>query len=475
MVTKLDNKSIEEIETQLNEYSLFLQKSVKDLKKRNTPLDKKYYKKTELRWFGYKKWYYPSIGKRVEPTIDWTKFVYALYHDLETEKFYIQFDTKIKQITGKEKHILYYWLITILFVLFNEEKDPFFSRKKLVKYFIQNLKNEKPIIQTISLFTGIVLTVPEIVLDRQLKIRKAKRKDLEFRMESGENSHNHEDAIKQSFCILEYTYKKEREHEHISEALRKIEMIFELFKLCSAKCTYTIEKSSEIDFPSYGPYTSGFYPVQLPYYAKIKNSEIIYLKKFYKIMNKRLTGEMVNCYVENNEIEIALSRYAKGLEWAHLVKISASYAVMAIEALLIKSEGDQKLRFALFSSKLLSLVGLDMKQVYEHMLLAYAVRSSYVHGDKIKKPTLTKITKKFNDTGKFAFTIMDYARLIISIYILLNKTKDSLYEMLENTPFENDDKTMKKTLKPFLKYLNTKNYKPKFRQYEIQSVEYLTE
>ena len=48
MVTKLDNKSIEEIETQLNEYSLFLQKSVKDLKKRNTPLDKKYYKKNGI-------------------------------------------------------------------------------------------------------------------------------------------------------------------------------------------------------------------------------------------------------------------------------------------------------------------------------------------------------------------------------------------------------------------------------------------
>ena len=470
MVTKLDNKSIEEIETQLNGYSLFLQKSVKDLKKRNTPLDKKYYKKTELRWFGYKKWYYPSIGKRVEPTIDWTRFVYALYHDLKTGKFFIQFDTKIKQITGKEKHLLDYWLTTILFVLFNEEKDPFFSRKKLIKYFIQNLKNEKPVIQTISLFAGIVLTVPEIVLDRQLKIRKAKRKDLEFRMESGEKFHNHDDAIKQSFCILEYTYKKEHEHEHIFVALKKIEMIFKLFKLCSAKCTNTIEKSSEIDFFFHGPYTSGFYPVQLPYYAKIKNSEIIYLKKFYKIMNKRLAREMVN-----NEIEIALSRYAKGLEWAHLVKTSASYAVMAIEALLTKSEGDQKLRFALFSSKLLSLAGLDMKQVYEHMLLAYAVRSSYVHGDKIKKPILNKITKKFNDTGKFAFTIIDYARLIISIYILLNKTKDSLYEMLENTPFENDDKTMKKTLKPFLKYLNTKNYKPKFRQHEIHGVEYLTE
>ena len=123
-------------------------------------------------------------------------------------------------------------------------------------------------------------------------------------------------------------------------------------------------------------------------------------------MNKRLTGEMVNCYVENNEIEIALSRYAKGLEWAHLVKISASYAVMAIEALLIKSEGDQKLRFALFSSKLLSLVGLDMKQVYEHMLLAYAVRSSYVHGDKIKKTYINKNYKKIQRYRKIC--IYDY-------------------------------------------------------------------
>jgi len=42
-------------------------------------------------------------------------------------------------------------------------------------------------------------------------------------------------------------------------------------------------------------------------------------------------------YQEDDEIKISLSRFTKGLELIHHIS-SVSYAVMAIEALLLKSE-----------------------------------------------------------------------------------------------------------------------------------------
>lgn len=292
----------------------------------------------------------------------------------------------------------------------------------------------------------------------------------------GEDSHDYDRAVEQSFCVLEYTYKKEEKYMHSWDVLEKIEMILHLFKLSSVDCTGTVEKSSEINFTNHGTTQYGFYPKRgIVYYAKIKNNEIEYLKRFYRLMQKRLTRQMVNHYFERDEIEIAISRYSRGIEWVHHAESSVSYAVMTIEALLIQSEGDQKLRFALKSSKLLSLIGLDMKQVYENMMLAYDVRSKYVHGDKMSRKTSNSIKKKFKNEEKFAFTIMDYARLIIVVYIILNKSKNTLYKMLENTQFGNGEGQFKKNLRPVFKYLKMTQYKPKFRHRAIHKIDYLTE
>lgn len=471
-------KSLNQIKISADKYSIYLQKLVNDLKKKNHPLDKKYLKQPDLRWFKYRSWYHASIGdEKIVSSIDWTTFVYAVYHDLKKDEFVLNMNKKIKILDKNNKESLFSnWLLEVLFIFFSEEKDEFFTRQKLVKYLISAIKNEKPIIKTRSLLAGIILETNEVIIDKNLKIRKAKKQDLEFSLKMGEDSHDYDRTVEESFCVLELTYKKDDEHTYSWDKLKKIELILQLFKLSSAKCTVTVEKSSGIEFVNKGTSRLGFYPkTGIMYYAKIKDDEIEYLKRFYKIMQKRLTKRMINYFFESDEIEIALSRFTKGLNWIHHTQSSVSYAVMTVEALLINSEGDQKLRFALKSSKLLSLIGLDMKQVFENMSLAYDVRSKYVHGDKMSENTLKKIKKRFKDKEIFAFTIMDYARLIIAVYLILNQSKDSLYKMLEDTQFGKNEKQFTKTLKPVLKYLKIDNYKPKFRHWAIHKVNYLTE
>ncbi len=471
---------IDEIKISVNKYSIYLEKLVKDLKKRNHPLDKIYSEKPELRWFPYKSWYHPSLGEsKIIKSVDWSKFVYAVYHDLKKDKYVTNMEQRIKKITKDDKKVLFdSWLLEILFVFFTEGKDKFFSRKKLVNYLIQSIK-KKPIVKTKSLLSGIVIQGSEVVIDKKLKIRKAKKEDLEFMVKMGNNSYDYSNVVESSFCILEHTYTKERDFEQSFEALNKVELILELFKLSYVHCTGTIEKSSEITFTSRGTTQRGFYSKNgIHYYAKIKRDEIKYLKKFYKIMNKKITRSMLFHFQEDDEIKISLSRFTKGLEWIHHIS-SVSYAVMAIEALLLKSEGEQKLRFALKTSKLLSLIGLNMEQVYGDMRIAYDVRSKYMHGDKMSKGTEKEIKRKYKKDEtwafeKFAFTMMDYARLIIAIYFILDKSKDELYKLLEDAQFDNEIK-LKKELKVVFNYLKMDKYKPKFKIYESHKIEYLTE
>lgn len=477
VVVTNSESDIADLKISLDRYSKWIFSLVKDLKKRNSPLDTQYHVKPILRWFSYKSWYRVDIDHKIIQNRDWTTFIYRLHSNLKNTQPASYLNNKIQKVSkNKNSHLFEYWLLKSLFVFFNEPEEKFYSRTKLVNYLIQAVKNERPIVQTKSLLSGIILKNNEIVIDNTLKIRKATRSDLEFLLKLGDDKFDFERTIEQSFCVVEYSYQKPSDHIISIEMLQKITMILELFKLSSVKCTAITEKSSGITFSDFhGTHQSNFYPKQgIVYYAKLKQADEIYLKKFYKLMQKRLTRQMLNYYLEKTEIEIALSRFSKGIDWIHHVTSSVSYAVMAIEALLIKSEGDQKLRFAQKSSLLLSFVGLKRKQVYENMTLAYAVRSQYVHGDQMSSKISNSIKRKFPNDEAFAFTIMNYARLIIVIYLILDKSKDDLYKLTEDALF-NNNKQLQKIMSSLSRYMNTKNYHPKFRIYSMHKAEYVTE
>lgn len=471
---KGNQKSLKQLEKELYKYTIYLRKLVTDLKKRNYPLSKKYYKIPKLLWSKYRKWYLLSVDAGIQEKIDWNVFLYAVYRDLKQQDFFKKMSTKISSISKNEEKFLFEnYVEKILHIFFYEEDKGIFSIKNLVKYLIVSIKNEQPVVITTSFLSGILIDKDKIVIDKNLKIRKATKKDFESSI-SLDYYYDYDRVVENCFCILEYAYRKESKYFHSWDVLRKIEIILQLFKLSSADCIGTIEKSSDMTDFSHGTYQHGFYYYPgLPYYAKIKENEIKYLRRFYRLMQKRLTRSIVNYFTENNELEIALSRYMNGLKSVHLINISVSYAVMAVEALLIKSGGDQKLRFALHSSRLLGLIGLNPKKVYQNMLIAYDVRSKYVHGDKMSRKTENAIKKRFKNKEKFGFTIMDYARLIITIYIILNKTKDELYDILEEVEFEKGGKQLKKEIKSVNQYLKLDNYKPKFKMWP-QSDHYIT-
>lgn len=459
-------QELKQLEKDLYGYTKHLKNLVVDLKKRNCPLDKKYYKMPELRWSEFHKWYFANRFPDVQEKISWDVFLHRVHNELKQRDFYKKMNERINKISKNEDKFLFgAFVLKALFIFCYEDDTEFFSVKNLVKYLIVSIKNESPTVKTSSFLSGIMLEQNEVIINKYFRIRKANKKDFEIEVEPEEFNDYHE-VVERCFCILEFTYKQESKYVQSFETLKKIELILALFKLSSPDCIGISQKSTNIDHTFHGTYRHGFYHEPgLQYYGKIKKNEINHLRRFHTIMEKKLTRSIVNHYMENDELEISLSRYMNGLRSIHLIRISVSYAVMAIEALLIKSEGDQKLRFALNSSKLLGLLGLDSQKVYKNMLIAYDIRSKYVHGDKMSSSTENLLKKQFKDTDEFGFVIMDYARLVIATYVILGKSKDELYRMLENARFEKGEKQLKNKIKIIKNYLKMDDYKPKFKTY----------
>ena len=468
-------KSMEQIESELFKYSVFIKKTVSDLKKRNTPLSKQYFKIPTISWFKHKKWYHVMYNNKIQEKEDWDTFLYAYFHQLEKEDFFKNMAKKINTINkNKDKHLFEHYVERLLRLCFYDEAMGFFGLKNLVRYFLDSIENKTPIVHTSSFLIGIMIEPDEIKIDKNLKIRKAIKKDFEIPI-SMKDFDNYEHAVESSFCVLEYTYHKESEYDYSFVVLEKIEKILQLFKLSSAKCTGILEKSSDFHDHIYGVHQRGFYrDHRLEYYAKIHQNEIKYLRNLYNLM-KTKPRSFFSYYREDNSLEIALARYMRGLEFVHHVNTSVSYAVMALEALIIKTEGDQKLRFSLRVSKILELIGLDPKKVYQNMQIAYDVRSKYVHGDKMTKKTARIIKNRFRHEEEFGFLMMDYARLILLVCMILNKSKNDLIQLLEESQFKQGEKQLKEQLKIIAKYQNLKNYDPRFKLWSKGENYYITE
>ncbi|MGB6785835.1 MAG: hypothetical protein WBE60_08165, partial [Nitrosotalea sp.] len=68
----------------------------------------------------------------------------------------------------------------------------------------------------------------------------------------------------------------------------------------------------------------------------------------------------------------------------------------------------------------------------------------------------------------------DYARIIIATYVILNKTKDELYIMLENAQFQQGSEKLENKIKIVKNYLKMDKYKPIFKMWP-KNRHYITE
>ncbi|MGB6786130.1 MAG: hypothetical protein WBE60_09660, partial [Nitrosotalea sp.] len=181
------DQELKQIEIDLYRYTTYLRNLVLDLKKRNHPLGKKYYKIPNVRWSKFHKWYSIDRFTDTKEKIDWDRLLYVAHNDLKQDDFYKKMNERINKISKNEDKFLFGAFVEkALFVFCYEHDTKFFNVKNLVKYLINSIKDELPIIKTTSYLSGIMIEQNEIIVNKYLRIRKANKKDFEIEVKPEE-------------------------------------------------------------------------------------------------------------------------------------------------------------------------------------------------------------------------------------------------------------------------------------------------
>ena len=136
----------------------------------------------------------------------------------------------------------------------------------------------------------------------------------------------------------------------------------------------------------------------------VKDSDIPSLSRFISKVHPIINSINTN----NHQYKLALDRYDEAVLSSKDLDKRVTYAISALEAILLKSnESELKHKLAQRSSILLKCVGKNPLKIYNEISKAYKIRSKYIHGEHSKP------------NNNFVYSILDYTRIIVRISIQL--------------------------------------------------------
>lgn len=133
---------------------------------------------------------------------------------------------------------------------------------------------------------------------------------------------------------------------------------------------------------------------------------------------------------EIDPVNIALQRYNDALLRPESIESRITSAITCFEALYLKAEERMELSHRL-SQRVAALLGLfdfTPLEVYNSLVRAYDVRSTFIHGSLIEP-------EKHKDAPQLAEKILDYARISLLIFLQLKGSMDksSLISKIDNS------------------------------------------
>ena len=138
-------------------------------------------------------------------------------------------------------------------------------------------------------------------------------------------------------------------------------------------------------------------------------------------------------------LSLAIDAYFRALGESQLWNRQVATAVMAIEALLMgDSNSDLKFKAAYRSAKVCEALGYDPLSVRDLIMLAYDVRSAYVHGSTLKASSLKKTTKLSGSPSRFSYQICDIVRAMTLAMIVSDAKKESLIPIIDDSFLSQD-------------------------------------
>lgn len=232
-------------------------------------------------------------------------------------------------------------------------------------------------------------------------------------------------------AILELTYRSRR-HRETQEEIEKILNCLRLFRVGSVfSIKYEMRPKS---FLASGGTISSYQRLAATYKYPITKQDIPKLRDLIGNIKSLLPKEILQVKSgKTDPIAIALQRYNDALLKPESIESRITSVITCFEALYLKAEERAELSHRLSQRASVLLRSFDFKplEVYNTLIQAYDVRSTFIHGSQIE-------SEERENAAKIAEKILEYARVSLLIFFQLKHLvdKNRLIGKIENSILE---------------------------------------
>lgn len=380
---------------------------------------------------GYKSWNEPNTKKILNH-----RDIHKVKLLMEQKEEYSKIITYVTSNYKIEINVAEYYLYSIMHKILSDtsagEDITNYDPKKYFIYFMEWVEDVPPDSRVKLWIKGIKLDAEEHSIDDNIIIRQIKNQDFEIEIPFDSLLLQQQYLIAPSLFTIILDLNCKKYSVELEKEIDLVMMLLRLFRLGSAY----IEKGEYYqELPAAGHkirYTDKRFSAKYNYI--ITSEDISKIQELNKIIRNNLSSISDS----TNPIHIALQRYADVLVNIGNVEADITTTINCLEALYLKKDENSELSHRLSQrvSGIVRFFNSDSKNVYENIKYAYAVRSSYIHGQVINKAKRQKI----RDT-QLAKNILDYARISILVFIQLNSWKDkgNLIKIIDNSLLDLDD------------------------------------
>lgn len=202
-------------------------------------------------------------------------------------------------------------------------------------------------------------------------------------------------AIPQSPTVLEFQ-ERAIDSNKVRETVNAIMGVLSLYKIGSLSTTYVDVRPDSILRHGYS--TSGGLNTDGPFKYGIKANESTQLTNFYKTLLPMIEPlTTFSSFESSSSLKIAYDRYQDAIHQVGAIEKRITSAITCLESLLLKTKERAELahRLAQRTSIICRIFGFRPIEVYQNILKAYDIRSTYIHGGTVtaeSKPTLEPLS-----------------------------------------------------------------------------------
>lgn len=268
---------------------------------------------------------------------------------------------------------------------------------------------------------GLEISDTTFTLTDDIEIRPIREDDLTRRYASVNNNHPRFNGMVAPSTVVQFEIRTNDRHE-VERKRDSILSTLQLYEVVSL-CENSLRQNSPLE--SLGPETFRTYEIRrsdvshLPYTRELNTSaDEDRLELFFNEI-RPLVNEKLVTTDEDTVLSIAFERYQNALVDNDSDESRLTSAIMALEALFLKNEGELSDKLSRRVGIILGAEGENEIDVYRKVKQAYQVRSRYVHASKNDEDK-----QATHDISELAEIILDYTRRSIIVMLQLSGEMD---------------------------------------------------